>query len=357
MHVVVPAFQPGEELVDVVAGVIAARPSAEVLVVDDGSGPSYAAVFSRVRAEGARVLRLEANHGKGFALRAAFAHLVVIRAHGPVVTADADGQHAVADILRVADAVDDGVDAAPHLVVGERAFSGDVPLRSRFGNAATRLLFRAATGQRLHDTQTGLRGFPSDLLPWLTSLRGNRYEYELVMLLHAAREGIELRSVPIATIYDEGNATSHFRPVADSLRIYAPLLLFLGSSLSAFCIDTAALLALDAATGSLLLAVVGARIVSATANFAVNRHVVFRARGDWRPAAVRYAALAAALLVANLAIITVLHGVGMQLLPAKLLTEAVLVVTSYVVHARLVFAGRAGLRPARVRPTHPSVGS
>ncbi|WP_181410869.1 GtrA family protein [Nocardioides humi] len=337
----IPAYQPSAELIGVVTGLLRARPAVEVLVVDDGSGPSYAPVFSAARTAGAHVLHLDANHGKGFALRAGIRHLDDVRAAGPVVTADADGQHAVADILRVLDAVDTRVDAPPHLVLGVRALDEGVPLRSRIGNTATRLLFRAASGRRLHDTQTGLRAFPATLLPWLLTLRGDRYEYELVMLLHAARHGVVLRTVPIATIYLDGNESSHFRPVADSVRIYAPLLLFVASSLSAFAIDTVALLVLHSLLGSLLVAVVGARLLSASVNFAVNRRLVFGgAATPWHRAARRYAALAVLLLAANYLVLAGLYGLGLPLLAAKLVTEVLLVATSYVVQARFVFARR-----------------
>ena len=79
-----------------------------------------------------------------------------------MVTADADGQHAPEDILNVARA------AAAHpgaLVMGARQFSEQVPLRSRLGNNATKIVMRIVAGQRLSDTQTGLRGIPARLLP------------------------------------------------------------------------------------------------------------------------------------------------------------------------------------------------
>jgi hypothetical protein len=136
-------------------------------------------------------------------------------------------------------------------------------------------MFCAATGHSLHDTQTGLRAFPSSLLPWLTTLRGERYDYELVMLLQAARHRIALRRVPMQTIYLDDNISSHFRPVADSVLIYAALLAFVGTSLTAFALDTMALLALQAVLGTLLPAVVLARLVSGTVNYALNRRLVF----------------------------------------------------------------------------------
>lgn len=206
-------------------------------------------------------------------------------------------------------------------------------------------MFAAATRTRLTDTQTGLRGLPAGVLVWACAVPGERYEYELQVLLRAARAGIALEEVPIATIYLDDNASSHFRPVVDSLRVYAPLLIFLASSLAAFAIDTVALLALQALTGDLLLSVVGARLTSAGINFAVNRRLVFESgrRVRTRTAAWRYAALASVLLGANYLLLSTLHGAGLALLPAKLVTEVALVSSSFAAQRAFVFAPGRGL--------------
>ena len=341
MIVLVPAYEPDERLLALVLDLQAARPGVRVLVVDDGSGPAHRGLFDDVRAAGCTVLVHGENWGKGAALRTGFRHAA---AHSPgedVVCADSDGQHSVVDVLRVADRVGGGA-----MVLGARRFTGDVPARSRFGNGATRLLFRLATGRRLLDTQTGLRGYPASLLPWLLSVPGDRFEYELVVLLQAARRGLPIAEVEIATIYLEGNASSHFRPVVDSLRIYAPLLTFLLSSFGAFLLDTVTLLTLHALTGTLLLPVVGARVLSGGVNFLVNRRLVFGAapgRRNLGAAAARYGALAAALLGVNYGVLLTLTGAGLALLPAKLLTEGVLVAVGYLAQRHLVF-----LRPTAV---------
>ena len=201
-------------------------------------------------------------------------------------------------------------------------------------------MFRAATGHSLRDTQTGLRAFPASLLPWLTALRGERYEYELVMLLHAVRHRIILRRVPVQTIYQDDNASSHFRPVVDSIRVYAPLLTFVATSLTAFLIDTVMLLGLNALLGALLPAVVLARVTSGTVNFALNR--VWCSPASDAPSRhvpfTRYAALAGVLLFANYLLLATLYSTGLPLLLAKVLTELTLLAVSYVVQAQYVFA-------------------
>ncbi|MFT4261800.1 MAG: bifunctional glycosyltransferase family 2/GtrA family protein [Nocardioides sp.] len=339
--VVIPAYCPGPAFVGVIEELRRLRPGVDVLVVDDGSGPAYAPLFAQAEALGATVLHQPANGGKGAALKAGFAFLDGLRLGRVVVCADADGQHLATDVLRVADAVDPG--RRDQIVLGVREFDGAVPLRSRIGNDATQLLFRLATGSRLRDTQTGLRAFPAELLPWLLQVGGERYEYELTMLLQASRSGIDLRTVPIETVYLDDNSSSHFRPVVDSLRIYRPLLAFLGSSLLGFAIDVVMVIVLQACFGSLLLAVLGARLTSACVNFAVNRSLVFDHAHEARlgRAVRRYAALAVVVLGLNYLLLATLVTLGVPLLPAKLLTEIALVTLSFTVQSRVVFRTRS----------------
>lgn len=344
MIVLIPAYEPDRRLVEFVAA-LDRLPDATVVVVDDGSGPGYDEVFLRARIAGARVERCPTNRGKGAALKHGFEVIRDGVAGEVVVCADSDGQHAVDDVVRVAA----GVSATGHTVLGVRRFSGDVPLRSRFGNGLTRAMLALATRRMLVDTQTGLRGYPSELLPWLIDVPGCRYEYETRLLLEAHRAGHQVEQVDIATIYHDGNAGSHFRPVVDSIRVYLPLLAFGLVSLASFLIDAAVLLTAFAATGWLLGSVVAARAVSSTFNFVANRRVVFTdATTSLRQAAARYWALVAALLVANYLMLAALTGIGLVLLAAKVVTEVTLFLTAYAVQRLLVFRvpGRRAGRPA-----------
>ena len=352
----VPAYCPGPALLRTLADVRAARPGWGLVVVDDGSGPAYADTFAEARGLGAAVVALGANRGKGAALKAGLAHVAATRPGSPVVCADADGQHALHDIVAIGERLLTAPDRR-RLVLGTRTFDGRVPLRSRVGNTVTRWLFTAATRQRLEDTQTGLRGIPASLLAWACSVPGERYEHELQVLLRAGRAGIALDPVPIATIYLDDNSSSHFRPVADSLRVYLPLLAFLTSSVAAFVIDTVALLVLQALSSDLLLSVVGARVTSAGVNFVVNRRLVFDSerRVRTRTAGRRYAALATTLLALNFLLLSTLTWLGIDLLPSKVLTELALVSTSFAAQRAFVFRARHGLTgDAQGHPTAPT---
>ena len=220
--VAIPAYRPDAALTQLVSELAAAAPLS-IVVVDDGSGPLYEPLFAELLQNPAvTLLRHETNRGKGAALRTAFRGSAEHRpeARG-IVTADADGQHAAPDILSVAAALAAEPEA---LHLGSRPLNGPgVPLRSRLGNLPMRWFFRLCTGLRLADTQTGLRGFSASLAPWFAALPGDRYEFELSMLLAAARLGCPIREHPIQAIYRPGNAGSHFRPIRDSWRVMRAL--------------------------------------------------------------------------------------------------------------------------------------
>lgn len=342
--VLIPAFRPDQRLVELVRDL---RGTAlDVVVVDDGSGPGYAPVFAAVRAAGATVLRHRENRGKGRALKTGLTHVGRHRPGVAVVCADADGQHSAPDVLRVAAAITDPAT----LVLGGRRFTGPVPARSRIGNGVVRALVRAVTGLRVHDTQTGLRGVPAAMVGWLAEVPGERYEFEMRALLDLGPAGYAVREVEVATIYLEDNAGSHFRPVVDSVRVLAPVLGFAAASLVGFAVDTVALLLLVPATGSLGLGLVGARVLSGSANFAVNRWVTFRAgrRAPLRRAVAAYLALAVGVLGAGYLGLSALTALGLPLLTAKVVTDLAVWAVSYRVARGAVF--RAPARAAAPVP-------
>lgn len=338
MIILIPAYEPDQKLIGLLISIRAADQTQRVVIVDDGSGPEYFEVFKDAEHLGCDVISYDVNQGKGVALKRGFAYIADRFPGEDVVTADCDGQHRLRDILRVADAVSE---RPTTMVLGARQFVGDVPFRSRFGNGATRIAFRIATGISLRDTQTGLRGFPASLLGWLQTIDGDRFEYELQMLLEAKRHSIPMFELPIETVYLEGNESSHFRPLQDSVRVYVPLLRFAASSLSAFGLDAAIFFVMMALTSNLLTSVVTARLISASTNFWMNRRFVFgRAAKRW--AAARYALLAGALMMANYSIMYLLVPVaGLPLVLGKVVTEATLFFASYRFQDRFVFESEA----------------
>ncbi len=215
--VVIPAYQPDEELIRLLEELHAASLSA--LIVDDGSAISCKPIFDAAEQYG-KVIHAPKNEGKGAALKRGFAAIAELYPDcSHIITADADGQHRPADILRVRDALEAGAE----FVLTVRRLQGDIPARSRFGNGLSRVVYTAMIGHYFDDNQSGLRGFEVKHIEWLLKVGGNKYDYEMNMLCFADKQRITITPLPIEAIYIDGNRSSHFDPVADTLRIYKRL--------------------------------------------------------------------------------------------------------------------------------------
>ena len=343
--ILIPAYEP-EPILELLVKE-AQNAGFAVVVVNDGSGAFYAPVFRRI-GEYAHVLTHEKNLGKGAALKTGFRFIK--EKYGNtciVITMDADGQHKLEDAVRI------GHMAKLHpeaLILGCRSrLSGEAPLRSRFGNAVTRIVYRIVTGCQIYDTQTGLRAFDGTWLAPLLTIEGERYEYEMNVLLSFARHNRPIIETEIATIYEEGNQTSHFHTLRDSYRIYKEILKFSLSSLIGFVVDYSMYAALLAVTGfagmasssGLILSNVGSRIVSASVNYMINRKIVFQSQNNAVTSAFQYFLLALFLLCCNTIVLNVLvNGMGANRYVAKVLVELFFFLFSWIIQRRFVFRER-----------------
>ena len=218
--VLIPAYKPDERLIDLTRELIDNK--LDVLLVDDGGKEAFRHIFEACRSLGAEVAVHAVNMGKGRALKTGInAALLRWPDMAGIVTADADGQHTPKDILRLIDALHAHPDK---LVLGSRAFTGNVPKKSLWGNKITRTVYALVSGVKVGDTQTGLRALPRCALEAMARIDGERYEYEMNVLLKLREMNIGVFEVPIETIYINDNAGSHFNPVRDAIKIYSVIL-------------------------------------------------------------------------------------------------------------------------------------
>jgi hypothetical protein len=252
------------------------------------------------------------------------------------VTADADGQHDPAGIRSVATRFAQSPEA---LVLGTRAFDGQIPLRSRLGNSVTRHVVRFAVGHRLSDTQTGLRAIPRGLLERLLRIAAIGYEFELEMLIVAKHLGIPVIQQPIRTIYAPGNPTSHFQPLRDSMRIYFVLLRYTMIALMAAALDNLLFFSFLRETGAVAGSLVAARCLVLCLNYPVVRRAVFFSEEPHRTVLPRYLLLGAANLCVSWSVLsfaTSRFAVG--IIAAKILTESFLFIANFALQRDFVFA-------------------
>lgn len=287
MSVILPSYQPDEKLLTVLNGLIQ-KGFSNIIVVNDGSGISYDALFEKASSfPNVTVLTHPENRGKGSALKTAFSYCMEnCPSCTGVITVDGDNQHHPDDILSccLKLAEDPG-----QIVLGARDFSSEeVPFRSRFGNVITRCVFRFACGIRITDTQTGLRAIPPQYLPLMLETAGERYEYETNMLLEMKTHGIPFTEVTIRTIYLDENDSSHFNPLKDSIKIYRTIFAFLASSLISSLLDLVLFFLfislftylMPENPWNVLFATAPARAGSSLCNYLLNSKKVFRSKNN-----------------------------------------------------------------------------
>ena len=336
LAILIPTFRPAHELVDLVE-TIAQQPCLAIVIVNDGSESEYDPCFEAVaNVPRVHVLRHSVNAGKGAALKTGFNFILDSLPHCMgVVTMDADGQHHPDDVCKVAEEL---LEHPDHLILGVRQFGNDVPLRSRFGNQATRLTFFLTTGQRLSDTQTGLRGIPRKMLPALLRLPSQGYEFELDMLLACNREAYPFQEVPIRTIYEKGNPTSHFNPLLDSLRIYFVLLRYSLLSLATAVVDNIAFVLAFFAFSSILYAQIIGRLVAVLFNYPLAHGAVFLSPERRLAPLPKYLMLVVASGAVAYVLIHFIHThFSVGVIWAKLSVESTLFIVNFAIQRHFVF--------------------
>lgn len=216
--VLLPVYNPDEKFLQLVEEL--SKRGFKVVACNDGSKESCDEYFRRAKVF-ADVIGYKENKGKGYALKRGFEYIGNNLADEVdyIVTADSDGQHAIEDIERVAKLTrkTDGI------VLGMRDLSEKIPIKSRIGNDMSKFVYTIVTGVYLRDNQSGLRGFPVRLCQWLQDIPGNKYEYELNVLVTAHKEGMKVTGIDIKTIYENNNKNTHFKPIKDTFRIQRSL--------------------------------------------------------------------------------------------------------------------------------------
>ena len=339
--VLIPAYCPDDKMIALLDQI--AEQFEYILVVNDGSGETYAPLFEQAKKK-STVLEHEVNRGKGCALRTGFAYVLehYTDAAG-VVTIDADGQHTPEDVKRCCDVF---LKEPQKVVMGCRDFEGDtkIPPRSRFGNRLTSRLMSFFCDISLSDTQTGLRVLPFSILSEMLKVEGDRYEYEMNSIFRLKELNVTWTEVPIEVIYIDDNASSHFNPIKDSFKIYKVFFKFCISSLGSCLLDM--LLFLLAAPRLkafmpayyIVTATVIARICSGIFNYYMNRWV-FKSKAKAEDSGPRYFAVWLVQMGCSAGLVTGLA----HLLPMihegviKIVIDTLLFFLSYKVQQKWVF--------------------
>lgn len=336
---VIPAYNPDSIIVDLINQMILNCFSI-IVVVDDGSNIDSRKIFENIaKMPEVIVLRHSLNLGKGAALKTAFRYVLETYSNkvDAVVTVDADGQHTMGDIKKVAETIAHCRDC---LVLGTRNFSKSVPLRSRFGNRLTRRVLNLLSGLKLNDTQTGLRGISRQMLQESLKISSNHYEFELECLFLAKQMNLQFVQIPIMTVYIDNNKSSHFKPLIDSIKIYFIFLRFIFSSLLSFLIDILFFALFIPLTNNIAISTYAARIISGSFNFLFNKHAVFLKRSKFGIKKEIFSYLVLCLIISTLSAISVKNiseHSQLNLIFIKIFVDIGLFVISFLTQRHIIF--------------------
>ena len=363
---IIPSLNPDGRLIQYVKE-LTANGFAKIILVDDGSGPKSRTVFDVLRRmPECDILVHTVNMGKGRSLKDAFnyyCHKYAAEYRG-VITADADGQHTLEDVIRLDQALAGYPEA---LILGVRDFNDpSVPFKSRFGNKMTKQALHFLIGsaeqadtdsraKAITDTQTGLRGIGNGLIQSYLTLAGERFEYETNMLIEALHAHTPVKEIRIQTVYINENSGTHFRPLADSAAIYRQIFStffkYTLASLSSFLIDYGLyslwimLLGFLPLAARIWIAAASARILSSLYNYTVNMTVVFKNHVNKKRTMEKYYLLCIVQICCSAQLVwLVCQHTSFSEVPVKLFVDALLFFLSYSIQKNWVFRKGKGDR-------------
>ena len=347
--IVIPSLEPEESFIKYVEELVKNN-FENILLINDGSSSKCNYIFEKINSlKECTIINHEINEGKGKSLKDGLKYFEDLQNKDDfigVITADCDGQHLVKDVISVAKNMKRNSNS---LILGVRNFSdGKVPTRSGFGNKVTSNVFKILYGLKLSDTQTGLRGIPKGLVENFINLQGNRYEYEMNMLIDCALRKIKIEEVEIDTVYIDNNSSSHFRPIHDSLIIYWRILnsfiKYSAISIISCVVDVLFfklffnILGINAENIKIIVATIVARIISSLVNFGLNKKVAFKSTKNIKNTIIKYYILCIIQMIISGISVAVLYSIiNISEVLIKIVVDTILFFINYRVQRIYIF--------------------
>lgn len=332
MTIIIPAYNPDEHIIGVLDGL----KKYNVIVVDDGSKNKD--IFLKVKKyKNVTLLTHVINMGKGKAMKTGMKYVYDNLKEDGVIFVDADGQHKTKDIDKVISVFNNNKES---LIIGSRCFKGEIPWKSKMGNNITKTLFKIFTFKTVNDTQSGLRAINTKYIPYMLEVNGDRYDYEMNILLGLVNK-IKIIEVPIETVYEDmENSTSHFKVFRDSFLIYKSFLKFILSSIICFIIDYGLFSLLSSLIGSkpvnIFISNITSRFVSSSINYNLNKRFVFRC--NKKNTLTNYILLVILVILLNSFILNIFVNVlSINVYLSKLIVEFILFIFNFFVEQKIIF--------------------
>jgi len=232
VSVVIPAYNEGEAITDVISTLRGAAQWHEVIVVDDGSADDTG---DRACAAGAIVVRHPYNKGNGAAVKSG-----IRRATGEyILIVDGDGQHPPEDALRLVARLGEY-----DLVVGARAGATQATQARRAGNSALNGLASYLTDREIPDLTSGFRGARREHLREFLHLLPNGFSTPTTTTLAFIKAGYNVVFEPVEARQRVGQSkiklardgTKFLIIIFKIITLFSPLRIFLPLSMMSFIV-------------------------------------------------------------------------------------------------------------------------
>jgi hypothetical protein len=176
------------------------------------------------------------------------------------------------------------------------------------------------------------------MLQDLLLLEESAYDYELAMLIYANKNNFTIMDVPIATIYEEGNKSSHFRPIIDSLKIYFVFLRFSINSIFTAIVDYTVFALTYFISSNILASFILSRIFSCSFNFYFGKFSVFKSKKPARSEFIKYIGLVILhMLTTYYTVNIILNSYEINIIVAKAFVELSLFLISFLIQRLFIF--------------------
>lgn len=331
--ILIPALNPNEGIIKLVKE-LKEENFFNIIVINDGSNEENRKYFDILKNEyDIKVLKHDVNYGKGKALKNGIKEVYNENVLG-VVTVDADGQHLVKDVKKVAEKLKE-----EKIVLGERDFKSckEVPFASKIGNKFSSLYFKLLTGIYLKDTSTGLRGIPKKYFDIALNTQGDRYDFEINFLKEMYYNKLDFNSVNIEIVYE--NRIKNYRIIKDSIIIYKEFFKNLISSLICAIVDIVLFWIFTININYIFLSNVLARICSGILDFTINKFWVCNKKDSKKTYSefIKYTILFIVQMLLNSLIVTVLSNIFEAIILIKLLVNLILYIVNFFIKNRYIF--------------------
>lgn len=227
LSIVVPAYDEQDRLGDSIRKILGylstEKLSAELIVVDDGSGDGTAKIAREAGAEfpeaEVNVIRYEQNRGKGYAVKTG-----LMAARGDVALfSDADLSTPIEEMHKLIDPIRSG---EFDVTFGSRALDRSListhqPWVREQGGRVVNLIIKTMSGLRFLDTQCGFKAFNMvKFRPLLDVMRIDRFGFDVEFLFVANYHKLRLKEIPVRWANVEGSKVSVVR---DTRRMFGEL--------------------------------------------------------------------------------------------------------------------------------------